>query len=114
MLRLPVRTPGTVGLKVTPAVQLAPADPVGVRTVVPLRLQGFVPRLVRPKSPVGAGIVLIVKLTELLFVIVSTPIVELVVPTCVLGNAMLEVAVNEAFTPVPLRFTFCGLPGAPV
>src|ERR1700732_3396324 len=114
MLKLPLRTPCAVGVKVTPTVQLVPADPVAVRVVVPLRLQGFVPRLVSAKSPVGAGMGLIVRGTELLFVIVSTPVVVLVRPAWVLGNAMLEVAVNDAFTPVPLRFTFCGLPGAPV
>jgi len=51
MFTLPVRVPCAVGVKVTPTVQLEPADPVGARMVEPVRLQGFVPTGVVPKSP---------------------------------------------------------------
>jgi hypothetical protein len=38
-------------------------------------------------------------------VTVSSPVVELVTPTWVLGNEIADVALNNPFTPVPLRLT---------
>ncbi len=103
-LRAPVYVPAAVGVKVTPTVQLAPAASI----VDPLRLHGLPPMLVVPNGA-GTPIPLTVSPTELGFDIVAVPTVALVVPTCVLGNAMLPVTLIVPATPLPVRFTveFC-------
>lgn len=76
-------------------------------------LQGFDPKLARtPKSPVGAGIVLMTTDTALRFDTVSVPVVKLVVPTWVLPKVTLPVAPIAAFIPDPASVTNCGLLGA--
>lgn len=81
--------------------------------VVPEVLQGLDPKLdSTPKSPVAAGTALMTTGTELTFDTVSTPVVPLVVPTWVLGNAIAEVCPNVALIPVPASITVCGLPAA--
>lgn len=113
MVRLPVRVPCAVGLKVTPTVHEAgggvgPVDPAGPRMVAPDRLQGLVPIFCVPKSP-DTAMLLTVIATALGFVSVAVLTVALVVPTRVLGNKMLGERLINPARPVPLSATVCGL-----
>jgi hypothetical protein len=101
MLRVPVRVPEAVGLKVTLMLQLAPAATE-------------LPQLsVSAKSPL-AEILVIVKLTVPVLVSV-TVCAALVVPTVWLANVNEEaerLTVVVGAVPVPVRLTVCGLPEA--
>jgi hypothetical protein len=111
-ITLPVRVPCAVGLKVTPTVQLEPAIPLGARMVEPLRLQGFAPIVVSPKSPVVEKPVTVIP-TELGFDTVSVSTVALVVPTWVLGNDWVNgERVIIPCTPLAVAVTTDGLLGA--
>jgi hypothetical protein len=108
MLRLPVRVPVAVGVKVTPTVQLEPVIPVGCRMVEPARLQGFKPIGVVPKSPDAAMLKMVIA-TVLGFVSVAVLTVTLVWPTKLPGHARFGERLTNPASPFPLSVTNCGL-----
>ena len=71
MVRLPVRVPCAVGVKVTPTVQLESVVPLGCRMVEPLRLQGFAPVLLTMPKPLDGVMLSTVIATVLGFVSVA-------------------------------------------
>jgi len=121
-LTLPVSVPWMLGVKVNPTVHedgggVGPVDPEGPSVVVPLRLQGLAPTLLRVKSPaVGpvlpdAVMLLIVIWTGVGLLLVTVAVLTGVLcePTTVAAHDKAAETVIAPGLPVPLSVTMFGL-----